>query len=110
MQNYIVQHQFQAPLHHILQKLSKYFRSKPSIFLHRQLNADEIIVRLELALNTTRSITIQLNESLLSEKVTQLSGHLYQNSTGQLFISSSGTHQLMSISPASIRHIMFNQT
>ncbi|QEA58759.1 hypothetical protein FGL74_03045 [Leuconostoc koreense] len=108
MQNYIIQHQFQAPLHHLLQKLIQYVASKKSVSLKRQLNAQEIIIRLELALNTTDPVTIQLNDSLFSEHVTQLYGYMYQNNHGQLFIQSHKTHKFSNIAPGMIRHISFS--
>lgn len=108
MQNYIVQHQFQAPLHHILQKLIKYVASKKAVPLKRQLNAQEIIVRLELALITTDPVTVQINDSLFNERITQLSGYIYQNNHGQLFMQSYKTHKFSNIKPGMIRHISFN--
>jgi hypothetical protein len=76
--------------------------------LKRQLNAQEIIVRLELALNTTDPVTVQLNDSLFNERITQLSGYIYQNNHGQLFVQSYKTHKFSNITPGMIRHISFN--
>jgi len=78
---------------------------KRHVPLKQQLSADDLIARLEIALNTNSPVTIQLNNSLLSEDVTNISGYVYQNNNGEILVQSPKTHSMTVVLPGMIRHL-----
>lgn len=105
MQNYIVRHQYRSPLGRILRGLKQLLTPKKHVPLKRQLTANQIITRLTCAINQEEPVTIQINQSLLSEKITELTGYVYQTQGGQLWLHAIKTHQSIAILPGTIRHI-----
>lgn len=105
MQNYIVRHQFRSPLGRMLKGLKQLFTPKKHVPLKRQLTANQIITKLTCAINQDEPVTIQINQSLLSEEITELTGYVYQTQAGQLWLHAIKTHQSMIIIPGTIRHI-----
>ncbi len=105
MQNYIVRHQYRSPLGRILRGLKQLLTPKKHVPLKRQLTANQIITRLTCAINQEEPVTIQINQSLLSEEITELTGYVYQTQGGQLWLHAIKTHQSIAILPGTIRHI-----
>lgn len=105
MQNYIVRHQYRSPLGRILRGLKQLLTPKKHVPLKRQLTANQIITRLTCAINQEEPVTIQINQSLLSEEITELTGYVYQTQGGQLWLHTVKTHQSIAILPGTIRHI-----
>jgi len=105
MQNYIVRHQYRSPLGRILRGLKQLLPPKKHVPLKRQLTANQIITRLTCAINQEEPVTIQINQSLLSEEITELTGYVYQTQGGQLWLHAIKTHQSIAILPGTIRHI-----
>jgi hypothetical protein len=105
MQNYIVRHQYRLPLGRILRGLKQLLTPKKHVPLKRQLTANQIITRLTCAINQEEPVTIQINQSLLSEEITELTGYVYQTQGGQLWLHDIKTHQSIAILPGTIRHI-----
>lgn len=105
MQNYIVRHQYRSPLGRILRGLKQLLTPKKHVPLKRQLTANQIITRLTCAINQEEPVTIQINQSLLSEEITELTGYVYQTQGGQLWLHAVKTHQSIAILPGTIRHI-----
>lgn len=108
MQNYLIQQPLESPIHRAINSLKDFLKPKRHVPLKPQLMANELITRLEFALNSENPATIQINNSLLSEDVTNYFGYVYQNIQGQILIQSPLTHQMVTILPGTIRHISFN--
>ena len=88
-----------------------FFKPKPKhtkIIRARQMTANELIIRLEAALDSRLNITIQCNVSFYTENVYQLSGYLTMSENGQLLLHSDNLKVTTIVWPKSIRHIMFN--
>jgi len=105
MQNFLTQHPIESHVQQLITLITKFSTPKKHVPLKQQLSADEIIARLELALNANSPATIQINDSLLSEDVSNLFGYIYQNNRGQILVQSPQTHQMTSILPGTIRHL-----
>ena len=105
MQNYLVHQPVATQLQYHMRRLKKMFTPKKRVPLKRQLTADELIVRLTAALNSESVATIQVNNSLLAEDVTDFSGYVYQNDHGEILVQSPQTHQMTIILPGTIRFI-----
>ncbi|CAH0419487.1 hypothetical protein [Periweissella ghanensis] len=74
----------------------------------RQMHAEEIITRLEAALDARLDITIQFNVSFYTENVYQLSGYLTLSNNEQLILHSHDYKVSTIVWPTSIRYIAFN--
>lgn len=85
-----------------------FFKPKAKIIRARQMNAEEIITRLEAALDARLDITIQCNVSFYTENVYQLSGYLTLSNNKQLLLHSHDYKVSTIVWPTSIRHITFN--
>jgi hypothetical protein len=59
---------------------------KRFVRLREQMSADELVERLQYALTTQAFVTIQLNRSLFSEQVENLTGTLRQSHNGELWL------------------------
>lgn len=105
MQNYLVHQPVASQLQYHMRRLRKLLTPKKRVPLKRQLTADELIVRLEAALNSDQVATIQVNASLLAEDVENFSGYIYQNELGEILVQSPQTHQMTTILPGKIRYI-----
>lgn len=105
MQNHLMHRPMDLYMHYIAACVKKSTKSKRHVPLRQQLSAEELIARLENALNSDLPITIQINNSLLKEDVTNISGYIYQNNNGEILIQSPKTHCITVILPGMIRHI-----
>ena len=105
MQNFLTQHPIESHIQQLVNLIKSFSAPKKRLPVKHQLSADEIIARLELALNTNSPVTVQLNNSLLSEDVSNLFGYIYQNNQGQILVQSPKTHKMISILPGTIRHL-----
>ena len=105
MQNYLIQNPIESFFHHTITAIKKRFSPKKRVPLKEQLTAEELITRLEYALNSEEAVTIQINDSLLSEEVSDLFGYVYQDNHGHVLLQSPSTHQFHKILPGTIRHI-----
>lgn len=108
MQNYIAQNSINSPFFNgirILETIKQLFIPKKRVPIKQQLNANTIIRLLEDALNSNKSVTIQINQSLLSEEVENIHGVVYQNNEGQLLVKSLIDHKFTIVLPGTIRHI-----
>ncbi len=92
-------------MHHITVLLNKLTTPKRQVPLKQQLSADDLIARLEIALNTKSPVTIQINNSLLSEDVANIYGYVYQNNKGEILVQSPKTHSMTIVLPGTIRHL-----
>ncbi|MEX0380278.1 hypothetical protein AB3K25_07415 [Leuconostoc sp. MS02] len=105
MQNYLIQHPIEFHIQRIVTLIKRFSIPKKRVPLKRQLSADELIARLELALNSDTPTTIQVNSSLLNEEVFNLFGYIYQNNQGEILIQSPKTHHMTFVLPGTIRHL-----
>lgn len=105
MQNYLIQHPLESQLNWIRSLVKRFTAPKKQVPLKQQLSADRIIACLEMALNTDFPVTIQINNSLLSEDVSNIFGYIYQNNNGQLLVQSPKTHEMIIVLPGTIRNI-----
>ncbi|ADG40699.1 MULTISPECIES: hypothetical protein [Leuconostoc] len=105
MQNYLTHHPMDSYMHYVVTFLNRFTVPKRHVPLKQQLSADDLIARLEIALNTNSPVTIQLNNSLLSEDVTNISGYVYQNNNGEILVQSPKTHSMTVVLPGMIRHL-----
>ncbi|MDF7627413.1 hypothetical protein OZX65_05365 [Leuconostocaceae bacterium ESL0723] len=106
MQNYMVKNS--RPL--LLQQMGTWFeklhRFRPQVPLKRQLNANELITRLEMAINYDEEVTVQINRSLESEAIVQRKGHFFQSADGLLYLQEQ--HRIVQVAPELLRNIIFN--
>ncbi|CAM3035878.1 hypothetical protein [Leuconostoc gasicomitatum] len=105
MQNFLTQHPIESHIQQLINSIKNFSTPKKRFPVKHQLSADEIIARLELALNTNSPVTMQINNSLLSEDVANLFGFIYQNNQGQILVQSPKTHKMTSVLPGTIRHL-----
>ncbi|MDR0899507.1 MAG: RNA recognition motif domain-containing protein [Lactobacillaceae bacterium] len=80
-------------------KLHNFFAVK----YEQQMDAEEIIDRLNIALSFGKTITIQTRVNEYSDNVVDRTGKLIQNTDGNLFIQENDT--LIKISPALIQYV-----
>ncbi|MCM0598606.1 hypothetical protein [Periweissella fabalis] len=89
-------------------KLFKRMSKHNKILRARQMSADEIINRLEIALAEHIEITIQCNVSFYTENIYQLSGYLTLSASNNLILHSIDNKVSTIVWPTSIRHIAYN--
>lgn len=108
MQNYMVKPAQRFPFSGIVKagvsKLHNRFKTVP---LERQLSSQEMIQRLEIAINLDSEVAIQVNPSFESEAIEEYRGNLFQTADGRLYVYSRSKRQTTAIQPENLRHISF---
>ncbi|CAK1238906.1 hypothetical protein R55227_BLOPHJLP_00783 [Fructobacillus tropaeoli] len=90
---------------HVFAHLREHFAVVP---LKQQQNSQELITRLELAINLQEPVDVQMNYGFDQEQIQDFHGVLSQTPAGALLIQDQKTKQIHQLMPDLLRHISFS--